>query len=159
MTRVLAILGAFLLCAAPAAADEASRGQTVIQQGEASVYSDKFQGKPTASGEPHDQNAFTAASRSLPLGSTATVTNLENGMSVEVEITDRGPFTRGRVIDLSKRAALSLGISGRRGTAPVRVEASAHDQPTQELQDQVAALSAKRAAAKTTLKTTGQTPR
>lgn len=149
MTRALTILGALLFCAASAAADDLR----VVQQGEASVYSDKFQGKPTASGEPHDQNALTAASRSLPLGATATVTNLENGLSVEVEITDRGPFTRGRVIDLSRRAAASLGISGGSGTAPVRVEASADDQPTQELQDRVAALSARRAA---DVKITGQ---
>lgn len=146
MTRIAAILGTLLICAGPAAAGDgaaAASTPTVIQHGEASVYSDKFQGRPTASGELHDQNGFTAASRNLPLGATATVTNLENGRSVDVEITDRGPYTRGRVIDLSKRAALTLGIDG--GTAPVRVEANAHDQPTQDLQDQVAALSAKRA--------------
>lgn len=155
MTRIFAILGAFLLCAAPAAADDApaARAETVIQQGVASVYSDKFQGRPTASGELHDQNAFTAASRSLPLGATATVTNLKNGKTVEVEILDRGPYARGRVIDLSKRAAASLGIDG---TAPVRIEASAGDQPTQELQDKVAALSVKRAPR---VKTGGQTHR
>lgn len=154
MTRIAGILGAFLICAGPAAASGgASSSPTVIQHGQASVYSDKFQGRPTASGELHDQNALTAASRNLPLGATAMVTNLENGRSVEVEITDRGPYTRGRVIDLSKRAAVTLDIRG--GTARVRVETSASDQPTQDLQDQVAALIA-RGAAKSDLKTSDQ---
>ena len=138
-----------MLCAFPAAAGDAPRGGTppkVVEHGEASYYSDKFQGKPTASGELHDQNALTAASKDLPLGATATVTNLENGKTVEVEITDRGPFAPGRVIDLSKRAAGSIGIGKKEGTAPVRVEASAGEQPTPELGGKVAALSVKRAA-------------
>lgn len=145
MARILAILGAILFCIAPAAAGD-DMSASVVEHGEVSVYADRFQGKPTASGELHDQNAFTAASRHLPLGAVATVTNLENGLTVEVEITDRGPHTRGRVIDLSKRAAASLGFGSHQGTALVRVEASASDQPTQELQDQVTALSAQRGA-------------
>lgn len=157
MKRIAAILGIFLICAGPAAGGDTSSSAasptTVIQQGQASVYSDKFQGRPTASGELHDQNALTAASRNLPLGATAMVTNLENGRSVEVEITDRGPYARGRVIDLSKRAAATLGIRG--GTARVRVETHAGDQPTQDLQDQVAALVA-RGAAKSDAKTSAQ---
>lgn len=148
MKAARAILGALLFFAAPVKADEPARSPTpptVVEHGEASYYSDKFQGKPTASGVPHDQNALTAASKDLPLGSTATVTNLENGKTVEVEITDRGPFAPGRVVDLSKRAARSIGIDKTQGTAPVRVEASAEDQPTAELQDKVADLSAKHA--------------
>lgn len=149
MKPSLAILGAALLCAFPAMADDAAREAAlpkVVEHGEASYYSDRFQGKPTANGGLHDQNALTAASRDLPLGATATVTNLENGKTVDVEITDRGPYAPGRVIDLSRRAASSIGIGRKQGTARVRVEASAGDQPTQELQDQIAALSAKRAA-------------
>lgn len=145
MRTTRAILGVFLVFAVPVKADDAARDAPppmVVQHGEASYYSDKFQGRPTASGEPHDQNALTAASKDLPLGSTARVTNLENGKTVDVEITDRGRLGPRRVIDLSKRAAASIGIGKAEGTAPVRVEASAGNQPTPELQDKVATLSA-----------------
>ncbi len=129
MTRALTVFGAALLFAFPVHAFDAARAPAIVEQGRASYYSDKFQGKPTASGELHDQNALTAASRVLPLGSTATVTNLDNGKSVDVEITDRGPYAKGHVIDLSKRAAVSIGIGRKQGTAPVRVEAVAAAQP------------------------------
>lgn len=109
-----------------------SRARPLIQLGHASYYGDKLHGRRTASGEIMDQNAFTAASRTLPLGSYATVTNVENGRSVMVKINDRGPFTHGRIIDLSKRAADELDIS-RAGIARVRVEVIADDQPTDEL--------------------------
>ena len=153
MTRALAILaalGAVLFCAVSAqAGDPALAGPAaVVEHGGASYYSDKFQGRPTASGELHDQNALTAASRDLPLGATATVTNLENGKSVEVEIIDRGPYARGRVIDLSKRAASTIGIGRAQGIAQVRVEASASAQPTPELNEQVAAVGARKRAAR-----------
>ena len=90
---------------------------------------------------------MTAASRDLPLGSNAKVTNLKNGKSVNVEITDRGPYAKGRVIDLSKRAANSIGIDKQQGVAPVRVEASANAQPTAELKQQVVAVGVKKRAA------------
>jgi peptidoglycan lytic transglycosylase len=91
------------------------------QTGTASWYGGKFHGRRTASGERFDQSRLTAASRSLPLGSRARVTNLENGRSVEVEITDRGPFARGRVLDVSQAAARALGMV-EDGTARVRIE-------------------------------------
>ena len=147
-----AMIGITLPLAAPVRAgnDVAASGPpAVVEHGGASYYNDRFQGRPTASGELHDQNAFTAASRDLPLGATATVTNLENGKSVEVEIIDRGPYRRGLVIDLSKRAANSIGIDGAQGVAQVRVEASASTQPTPELNEQVAAIGAKKRAART----------
>ena len=89
--------------------------------GTASWYGPGFHGRKTASGERFDQNAMTAAHRSLPLGSVVRVTNLENGRKVTVEINDRGPYIRGRVIDLSKAAARRLGMV-RDGLATVRVE-------------------------------------
>ena len=119
----------------------------VVEHGIASYYGDQFQGRTTASGELHDQNELSAASRDLPLGSKARVTNLENGKSVEVEIKDRGPYVRGRVIDLSKRAARILGIGQRKGVARVIVQAHPADQPTPELKDQVAQVAAKKRAA------------
>jgi rare lipoprotein A len=117
----------------------------VVQQGKASIYADKFHGRRTASGEIHDQNELTAASRILPLGAHATVTNLETGETVQVEITDRGPYARGRIIDLSRRAAARIGLDLRQGIAPVKVEAHARRQPTSELRDEVAQLAAARA--------------
>ena len=75
------------------------------QTGEASWYGAQHQGKQTASGTIYDQARLTAAHPSLPFGSKIKVTNLANGKSVEVEITDRGPFTGNRIIDLSHAAA------------------------------------------------------
>ncbi len=91
------------------------------EQGIASWYGDEFHGRKTASGEPFDMNALTAAHKTLPLPSTARVTNLENGRSLFVRVNDRGPFVNGRVIDLSRRSAQLLGIYGT-GTAKVRVD-------------------------------------
>jgi rare lipoprotein A len=92
------------------------------QQGEASYYGAGFDGRETASGEPFDKDALTAASPTLPLGSKAKVTNKETGKSVQVEVTDRMPSKTGRVIDLSERAAEHVGMK-ESGTAPVKIEA------------------------------------
>ena len=92
-----------------------------ILSGTASWYGPGFHGKKTASGEIYDQTKFTAAHKTLPLGSKARVTNLDNGSSVVVEINDRGPFVNGRIIDVSRAAAGALGFA-ESGTAPVRVE-------------------------------------
>lgn len=91
--------------------------------GKASWYGPGFHGRQTASGDRFDQNDLTAAHRKLPLGSEVTVTNLENGRKVTVEINDRGPYVRGRHIDLSKAAARKLGMVGD-GVVPVRIEAT-----------------------------------
>ena len=96
--------------------------------GTASWYGPGFHGKRTASGEIYDQNKLTAAHKTLPLGSKARVTNLDNGNAVEVEINDRGPFVEGRVIDLSRAAAGVLGFV-KSGTAPVQVELIAEETP------------------------------
>ena len=91
------------------------------KQGLGSYYGDAHQGKPTASGAPFNQRALTAAHRSLPFGSRVRVTNLNNGKSVVVRINDRGPFVRGRIIDLSKAAAQRIGMLAD-GVVPVRIE-------------------------------------
>jgi rare lipoprotein A len=98
----------------------------LAEEGLASWYGGKFQGRRTASGEIFDTRQFTAAHRSLPFGTRVLVTNLENGRSVEVRINDRGPFVAGRVIDLSLAAASAIGLSGR-GLAAVRLEVLAGD--------------------------------
>jgi peptidoglycan lytic transglycosylase len=104
-------------------ADRAERELKYVEQGEASWYGPGFDGRITASGKRYDEKELTAAHRSLPLGSEATVTNLENGKQVNVQINDRGPYAAGRKIDLSKAAADKLDILGD-GTAPVRIEAT-----------------------------------
>ena len=97
------------------------RGGGGAETGTASWYGPGLNGHRTASGERFDQSELTAAHRSLPLGSRARVTNLENGRSVIVRINDRGPVSRGRVIDVSYATARALGML-RRGTARVRIE-------------------------------------
>jgi rare lipoprotein A len=108
----------------------------VVHEGEASFYGPGFHGKKTATGEIFDQNKPTAASRELPLGTKATVTNQENGKQVEVTINDRGPYAEGRVIDLSKGAARKLDMI-EDGVAEVRVEAKPAEQPTEKAKDKV----------------------
>jgi len=92
------------------------------QRGKASWYGPGFHGKKTANGEIYDQNELTAAHRTLPLGTEVAVTNVKNGRSVAVEINDRGPYVGGRVIDLSRAAAIELGMK-EKGLAPVNIEA------------------------------------
>jgi rare lipoprotein A len=91
------------------------------QEGRASWYGDVHHGRKTASGDAFDKNAFTAAHRTLPFRSRLRVTNLENGRTVEVVVNDRGPYVRGRLIDLSEAAARALGF-GPDGVALVRIE-------------------------------------
>lgn len=91
-------------------------------KGIASWYGPGFSGRKTANGERFYPKALTAAHRTLPLGSTVRVTNLDNDRSVVVRINDRGPFSKGRIIDLSKGAAEQIGLIGP-GTAKVEVVA------------------------------------
>lgn len=91
------------------------------QVGSASYYANKFNGKPTASGVIFDQKKLTAAHRTLPFGSKIKVTNLKNKKSVIVEVIDRGPFVKGRIVDLSKAAALKLDFIAD-GIIKVKVE-------------------------------------
>ncbi len=91
------------------------------ETGMATFYGAQHQGKRTASGERFDQHSLTAAHRQLPFGTRVLVTNLTNNRKVEVRINDRGPHTRGRLIDLSHAAAEQLGMIGS-GSARVRVQ-------------------------------------
>src|SRR6516164_9869807 len=92
-----------------------------FQVGKASWYGRLFQHHLTASGEPYDMHDFTAAHRTLPLGSWVKVTNLKNDKSVMVRINDRGPVMKGRILDLSYGAAMILGMDGD-GIAKVRLD-------------------------------------
>lgn len=92
-----------------------------VETGVASWYGPNFHGKPTANGEVFDQDALTAAHRTLQIPSLVRVTNLDNGRSLILRVNDRGPFSRGRVLDVSKRGAELLGFK-RAGTAKIRLE-------------------------------------
>ncbi len=92
-----------------------------VETGIASWYGAEFDGRRTANGEAFDMTRVSAAHRTLPLPSMVKVTNLENGRSLAIRVNDRGPFTRGRIIDVSRKAAELLGFR-RAGTARVRVE-------------------------------------
>jgi rare lipoprotein A len=99
------------------------------ESGIASWYGNRHQGRRTANGERFDMHALTAAHRSLPFGTILRVTDLNTGKAVVVRINDRGPYIRGRILDLSEAAGRALGI-GKLGIAQVRIEAvaSIHNQ-------------------------------
>jgi peptidoglycan lytic transglycosylase len=103
-------------------------GPKVEQVGEASWYGPAHQGQETASGDTFDPNKLTAAHPTLPLGTQAVVTNLETGKSVAVTITDRGPFVKGRKIDLSRAAAQKIGMA-KAGVAQVKIESRPRRKP------------------------------
>jgi rare lipoprotein A len=92
-----------------------------VQEGKASWYGGSHHGGPTASGERFNKNAMTAAHRTLKMNTRVRVTNKRNGRSVEVRINDRGPYGRGRIIDLSEAAAKKLDMIDD-GVVPVRIE-------------------------------------
>ena len=96
-------------------------GGHYLEVGTASWYGPGFDGNPTSSGEIYDVSQMTAAHQTLPLGTRVVVTNLASGKSIEVRINDRGPFAKGRLIDLSYAAAQLIDVVGP-GTASVRVE-------------------------------------
>ena len=106
-------------------------GPKVEQVGNASWYGPAQDGKETASGETFDQTKLTAAHRTLPLGTKAVVTNLETGKSVEVTINDRGPYVKGRKIDLSRAAAQKIGMT-KKGVAKVKIESTRRRHPTKK---------------------------
>jgi rare lipoprotein A len=107
-------------CASSHHHDSTGGTVNVSETGMASYYADKYQGRPTASGERFDMNDLTAAHKTLPFGTRVRVTNLDNGKSVTVRINDRGPFVKGRVIDLSLAAAKRLDMV-KAGVAPVKL--------------------------------------
>lgn len=135
----LLLIVTVVVCTACAASGRSVEDDSLYQRGEASYYADKFEGRPTASGEPYDPSALTAAHRRLPFGTRVRVTRTDEseGASVVVRINDRGPFAHGRMIDLSEAAARELDMVAD-GVAPVRLEiverpegAAADDFPTE----------------------------
>jgi rare lipoprotein A len=125
----ITLLGALLIVLATGCASTVRQTEGVTQGaplgrpvvGIASFYANKYHGRKTSSGERYNMHALTAAHRTLPFGSTVKVTNLENDRTVVVRINDRGPFVRGRIIDISLEAARRLQMVAA-GTARVKVE-------------------------------------
>ena len=97
------------------------RGVGSVERGQGVWYGGKFHGRKTASGERFDKNAMTAAHKRLPFHTVVRVTNLRNGRSVQVRINDRGPYRKGRIIDVSEAAAKKLGFFAR-GVTQVKLE-------------------------------------
>ena len=121
--RAITVCVVIAISSSPALATQRDRSKRRAEVGRASWYGTRtgLHGELTASGERFDAMTFTAAHRSHPFGTRLRVTNLSNGLSVVVRVNDRGPRLRGRVIDVSRAAAASLGFQ-RRGIARVRVE-------------------------------------
>ena len=105
----------------PAAPARTAAAHPGVEHGMATFYGPEQQGGPTASGERFDRHQLTAAHRSLPFGTWVRVTNTRNGRSVNVRINDRGPYGKGRIIDVSEEAARRLGMLDA-GVVPVTVE-------------------------------------
>jgi rare lipoprotein A len=120
MVKPIALAGIALTLLAAAAPAEAGRVRRYAEDGTASWYGPRFQGKPTASGEAYDMEELSAAHPSLPFDTVVEVVNLENGRTVHVRINDRTAGRGSHIIDLSARAARALAI-GDAGVARVRV--------------------------------------
>jgi len=120
-SRLLAHVAlATLVCAWGAAAEKSEGKKKIYQEGVACWYGKDFHGKKTANGERYDMYKLTAAHRTLPFGTIVEVTNLSNDKKVNVRINDRGPYTKGRIIDLSYAAAKEIGMV-RSGIARVQL--------------------------------------
>jgi len=114
----------FSKAGSPVTLDASSR---FVQRGKASFYGRKFHGRKTSSGDVFDMNKMTAAHKTLPMDSYVQVINLDNGKAVVVKVNDRGPFIKGRIIDLSYAAASQLGFV-RQGVAKVEIRTIAAEQ-------------------------------
>lgn len=127
---VFALLLALAACAAPPPPPPAPPPEQPFftQDGVASWYGPGHQGRLTADGERFDMRKLTAAHRTLPFNTVLRVTDLDSGRRVTVRVNDRGPYVKGRILDLSAAAATALGMH-HDGVAHVRIEAFASDQP------------------------------
>ena len=116
---VFTALIAFMSSCASSTPEFGRKGYT--EEGKASYYSRKLQGRKMANGEPYRKGKLTAAHKTLPFGTKVKVTNLQTNKTVKVKITDRGPYVKGRVVDLSEAAAKKIG-SVKEGVVPVKLK-------------------------------------
>ncbi|PTT02829.1 septal ring lytic transglycosylase RlpA family lipoprotein [Pedobacter sp. HMWF019] len=122
MRYCLILLSMFLFLQVHAQEDKTGQEESKAntKTGMATYYARRFEGRRTTSGKRYRRHKLTAAHRTLPFGTIVTVTNLSNGKSVDVEITDRGPFTKRYIIDISEAAAKALGFF-RKGQSKVEI--------------------------------------
>ena len=123
MRRTVAVgfAGILLCCGTVQAAETKVPPLPHKQVGKASIYSSHLQGRPMTNGEPFDVRSSSAASKTLPIGTKARVTDIQTGKSATVTIKDRGPVPKGRVVDLTPHTAHEIGITQKQGIAPVTV--------------------------------------
>jgi len=121
--RKILFLAVFCILAGCTTAQHGPGGSWIgfTETGQASFYADKYQNRKTANGKLYRHNLKTAAHKKLPFGSIVRVTNTKNGKSIDVEINDRGPFVKGRIIDLSKSAFSRIGNTSS-GLIKVKIE-------------------------------------
>jgi rare lipoprotein A len=137
MLAITAILLTTQQIPAQESTQQSTSGKVVRQEGQASFFEAGQDGNTlTKSGEPVNPQGYTAASRDLPLGTVATVTNRETGKSVDVKINDRGPTRPDRIIDVSEQAARDLGME-EAGVAPVVIEADPSKQQDPQVRSQL----------------------
>jgi len=116
-----ALVAPLLLAGIDTQARTLSGQSASAQSGMASYYHDRFHGRRTASGSAYNKNSYSAAHKTLPLGTQVRVTDARSGKSVVVRINDRGPYAKGRVIDLSRAAAQEIGLT-RKGVTRVKLD-------------------------------------
>jgi rare lipoprotein A len=124
MRKITAIALVFIMLAVTSCGSSRSSagGKVYDKKAVACYYADKFNGKKTASGEKFSNSKYTAAHKKLAFGTKVRVTNLKNNKSVNVTINDRGPFSRGRDIDLSKKAFMEITDNKNHGEISVKIE-------------------------------------
>lgn len=120
---ILPLVAAFCITTSCSSSKQHISNSKIYEKKAVAVYyHDKYNGKPTASGELFSNNKYTAAHKTLPFGTKLRVTNLVNQKSTEVKVNDRGPFTKGRDIDLSKKAFMEITDNKSKGALDVKIE-------------------------------------
>lgn len=118
---LLLLISGFLITSCSATRGK-SAAKVYKKKAEVSYYHDKFNGRSTASGEVFSNSKLTAAHKKLPFGTLVRLTNLENNKSVDVKVNDRGPFTHGRELDISKKAFMNITDNKNHGVLKVKME-------------------------------------
>lgn len=118
---LMLVIAPLLLAGCASVQSAPEKRSQYIEHGKASFYADRYQSRKTASGERYDHAKLTAAHKSLPFGTQVKVTNTKNGKTIVAKINDRGPFVKGRIIDLSKSAFSRIGNTAA-GILPVTLE-------------------------------------